>query len=99
LSFAGNLTTSRAEALRSEVMAAVGDHPSITIDCSNATEMDVTFVQILVAASRFASQRGKTIALAAPPAGLLADTLRRSGFPAPEAPTAVLAEVLSLRSM
>jgi cobalamin biosynthesis protein CobT len=57
--------------------------------------MDVAFIQILVAADRFASQRGKTIALASPPAGLLAETLRRCGFSAPKRPTATLAEVLT----
>jgi hypothetical protein len=57
--------------------------------------MDVAFIQILVAANRFASQSGKTVALAAPAAGLLAETLRRCGFSQPKRPTSALAEVLS----
>jgi anti-anti-sigma regulatory factor len=84
--------------MHAEVAAAVSDHSSVAIDCSNASDMDVAFIQILVAASRFASQCGKTIALASPPAGLLAETLRRCGFSPPERPTAVLAEVLSIQS-
>jgi anti-anti-sigma regulatory factor len=82
--------------MHSEVHAALSDHSGVTIDCSSATEMDVAFIQILVAASRFASQRGKTIALASPPAGLLAETLSRCGFP--PRPTTALAEALSLQS-
>jgi anti-anti-sigma regulatory factor len=95
LSLTGSLTTPRAEAIRSEVLAALSGHPNVTVDCSNASEMDVAFIQILIAANRFASQSGKTIALASPPAGLLAETLRRCGFPKPKRPTSALAEVMS----
>jgi len=96
LSLTGSLTTPRAEAMHSEALAALSAHPSVAIDCANASEMDVAFIQILVAAHRFATQSGKTVALAAPPAGILAETLKRCGFPAPQRPTTVLAEVLSL---
>ena len=60
--------------------------------------MDVAFVQILVAAHRFAARSGKSVALAAPPSGLLAETLIRCGFSLPKRPTAALADVLSLPS-
>jgi anti-anti-sigma regulatory factor len=99
LSLAGSLTTPRAETIHSEVLAALTGHSSVTIDCANASDMDVAFIQILVAASRFAAQTGKSIALASPPAGLLAETLRRCGFPQPKPSAAALAEVLSLPSM
>ena len=98
LSLTGSLTTPRAETIRSEVLAALRDHPSVAVDCSNASEMDVAFIQILVAAERFAAHSGKTVALASPPAGLLAETLRRCGFPKPKRPSAALADVLSLPS-
>jgi anti-anti-sigma regulatory factor len=94
LSLTGSLTTPRAEAIHSDVLAALSRHSSVMIDCSKASEMDVAFIQILVAASRFAAQFGKTIALASPPTGLLAETLRRCGFSAPERPTSALSEVL-----
>ena len=98
LSLTGSLTTPRAEAIHAEVFAVLSGHPSVSVDCASASEMDVAFIQILIAASRFASQFGKTIALASPPAGLLADTLKRCGFSLPKRPTAALAEVLSLPS-
>ena len=98
LSLTGSLTTPRAEAIHAEVFAVLSGHPSVAVDCSNACEMDVAFIQILVAASRFASQCGKTIALASPPAGLLAETLNRCGFSLPKRPTTALADVLSLPS-
>ena len=99
LSLTGSLTTPRAEAVHAEVFAVVSGHPNVAIDCSNASEMDVAFIQILVAANRFAAQSGKTVALASPPAGLLAETLNRCGFSPPKRPTAALAEALSLPSM
>ena len=99
LSLTGSLTTPRAEAVHAEVFAVLSGHSSVTIDCANASEMDVAFIQILVAANRFAAQSGKTVALASPPVGLLAETLNRCGFSPPKRPTAALAEALSLPSM
>jgi len=98
LSLTGSLTTPRAEAVHAEVFAVLSGHSNVAIDCSNASEMDVAFVQILVAANRFATQFGKTVALASPPAGLLAETLNRCGFRLPKRSTAALADVLSLPS-
>lgn len=99
LSLTGDLTTPHAEAVRAQVLAALSDHAAVTIDCSGATDMDVAFVQILVAAGRFAAKSGKTVAFATPPAGLLAETLRRCGFPQVQPPKAALAEALSLSLM
>jgi anti-anti-sigma regulatory factor len=98
LSLTGSLTTPRVEAVHAEVFAALSGHPSVAIDCSNANEMDVAFIQILVAAHRFATRSGKRVALASPPTGLLAETLKRCGFPAATRPTGALANVLSLPS-
>ena len=95
LSLTGSLTTPRAEAVHAEVFAVLSGHSNVAVDCSNASEMDVAFIQILVAAQRFAVRSGKSVALASPPAGLLADALKRCGFSPPKRPTAVLAEVLS----
>ena len=98
LSLTGSLTTPRAEAVHAEVLAVLSGHSNVAVDCANASEMDVAFIQILVAANRFALQSGKTVALAAPPAGLLAETLKRCGFSLPKRPSAALADALSLSS-
>ena len=95
LSLTGSLTTPRAEAVHAEVFAVLSGHANVAVDCSNASEMDVAFIQILVAAHRFAAKSGKSVALAAPPAGLLAETLKRCGFSLPTRPTTALAETLS----
>ena len=99
VSLAGSLTTPRAQATHATIVAALSDHDCVAIDCAGASEMDVSFVQLLVAAHRYALRRGKTVALASPPSGLVAETLLRCGFAPPKRPSAALDEVLSLPSM
>jgi hypothetical protein len=58
-----------------------GTPPSgITIDCAAATEIDLTFIQLLVAAQLSARTAGQRINLASFPDGVLLDTLTRGGF-------------------
>ncbi len=52
----------------------------ISIDCRAATEVDLTFVQLLVAARISARRLSKTLILAAYPDGVFLDTLTRGGF-------------------
>jgi hypothetical protein len=52
----------------------------ITIDCSAATEIDLTFIQLLVAARLSALTAGLSINFAPCPDGVLLDTLTRGGF-------------------
>jgi ABC-type transporter Mla MlaB component len=77
-------------------MEALSGHDSVILDCADATEIDVAFVQILVAASRAATRSNKRIELKRPPDGVLAEALRRCGFSQPRAATTSLAEALSL---
>jgi ABC-type transporter Mla MlaB component len=53
---------------------------SLAIDCSAATEIDLTFVQLLVAIRVSAQRLGGTVSLASAPDGALLDTLTRGGF-------------------
>jgi hypothetical protein len=94
----GSLTTSRSEAVRNVILDALRDHATVAVDCSKADEIDVTFLQTLIAAGRTALDWRKDIRLAAPPPALLADALRRCGFPVPTANTTSLAELFSLPS-
>jgi hypothetical protein len=52
----------------------------LLIDCSAATEIDLTFVQLLVATRVSAQRLGGTVSLAPAPDGALLDTLTRGGF-------------------
>ncbi len=53
---------------------------NLSIDCSAATEIDLAFVQLLIAARISARPRGKSVGLATCPDGVLLDTLTRGGF-------------------
>jgi ABC-type transporter Mla MlaB component len=76
----GALTVRCAEAVRATLRSALEQEGDIAIDCAEASEADLSFVQLLFAARASAVHRGKTIALAAPVSGVLLDTLTRAGF-------------------
>jgi anti-anti-sigma regulatory factor len=80
LRFDGSLTLPRAETIRSILAAALDEGAPIAIDCDGATEVDVSFIQLLLAARRSAAHRGASFALAAPAAGTLRAALERGGF-------------------
>jgi anti-anti-sigma regulatory factor len=86
LALDGALTMRTAEAVRATLRAAIepaganippGD---VIIDCSAADEIDLTFIQMLVALEVSAGLQGLTVGLAAKPDGVLLDTLTRGGF-------------------
>jgi hypothetical protein len=85
LAFDGALTMRTVETVRATLRAAIepptgASAAGIDIDCSAATEIDLTFIQLLIAArvsTRAAVQR---ISLAPCPDGVLLDTLTRGGF-------------------
>ncbi len=54
----------------------------IGIDCSQATEIDLSFIQILIAVRCAATARGKKVTLSPPVTGILSDALERGGFAA-----------------
>jgi ABC-type transporter Mla MlaB component len=80
LRFTGALTLSAAEAVRSSLLVALEGNGAVRLDCSGATDVDVSFVQMVLAARRAAGEQGKSVSLAAPAAGALLDALRRGGF-------------------
>lgn len=76
----GDLTIRGIEAAHAVISEAATEHGAIEIDCAAATAIDISFVQLLLAARKSASLSGKTVALAHPAAGMLFDTLSRGGF-------------------
>jgi hypothetical protein len=53
---------------------------NVRLDLSAAVETDLTFVQLVESARRFAAAEGKSIALSAPVSEGLQETLQRGGF-------------------
>ena len=67
--------------------AALAEHATVTVDCSAASEVDLSLIQLLLAAHASAQRAGKTVALAAPAGGMLQAALMQGGF-LPEGATA-----------
>lgn len=81
----GALTMRTVEAVHAALRAAIepasgAASSGVTIDCSAATEIDLTFIQLLIAVRISALRLGGTLSLAARPDGALLDTLTRGGF-------------------
>ncbi len=57
-----------------------GATTNISIDCSAATEIDLAFVQLLIATRISTDLVGHAVSLAVHPDGALLDTLTRGGF-------------------
>jgi anti-anti-sigma regulatory factor len=75
----GPVTLQAVEAIHGQFLA-LEDRPAITVDCSAATEVDVSLVQLILAARASALASGRSVALAKPADGALLDTLERGGF-------------------
>ena len=97
LVLAGNLTTPGCADTHQTVGRALDGCDRLIIDCGEAEEIDVSFLQILVAAQQAAARSNKSVALAAPPQGVLAQALTRCGF-APPAGATALVEIFGLQA-
>jgi anti-anti-sigma regulatory factor len=80
--FEGRLTVTNSVNLHAKLFEALRDFKSIVVDSSNASEIDVTFIQLLLAARNTAGARGKTFEMPASANAPLADALSRCGFEA-----------------
>jgi anti-anti-sigma regulatory factor len=76
----GALTLASSHGIRESLLEAIQESRDVLIDCRDATECDLSFVQQLVAVRQAAARRGGTLALAAPAAGPLLDVVKRGGF-------------------
>jgi len=76
----GPLTIQTAEAVHQRLCAALSEGGPVTVDCAAASEIDVTFIQLLLAARRGAAETGRDFALAGPAEGALLKTLRQAGL-------------------
>ena len=81
LPFSGDLTIHTAEATRIRLLDALssGD-PVVALDCAAVDEVDLTFLQMIIAARKAAEASGRELRLASPAGGVLLDALHRSGL-------------------
>jgi anti-anti-sigma regulatory factor len=75
-----SLTISEASEMREVILNAFQESADVTIECSSATEVDVTFLQLLVAGRRAAEAKNASLSVSAPLDSAVATALRRAGF-------------------
>jgi ABC-type transporter Mla MlaB component len=84
----GPLTVRWIDTVQAKLVAALLRHTIVTVDCTGATEVDLSLIQLLIAARTSARHAGKTLRMAAPAEGVLHAALIIGGF-LPDAPDAV----------
>jgi hypothetical protein len=76
----GPQTIREAAQTHAALLEALRDHPDVALDCGAVTEVDLSFVQMIVAARRGAGGMGRRFALLHPPGGPLLGVLVRGGL-------------------
>ena len=82
LTFAGPLTVQNAAKHRSEMIAKFQecDHEGFDLELAPECAADLSGVQLILAARRFAAEQQKQFALTKPATGALHDVLEQGGF-------------------
>ena len=76
----GALTVRTIGTTRDAVLDALAKHAAIEIDCTCADTIDLSLIQLLLAARRSAQAAGKRLTLVAPADGALRHALEQGGF-------------------
>lgn len=76
----GPLTVRTIASIRDSLLDAMASHDAVELDCAAAVSVDLSFVQLLLAARRSARQGGKQLRLAAPAEGVLRAALEQGAF-------------------
>jgi ABC-type transporter Mla MlaB component len=76
----GALTVRTAAIVRDRLLAALAEHALVRVDCSAAESIDLSVLQLLLAARRSAAAAGKHVGLTAPAAGTLRGALEQAGL-------------------
>jgi len=86
--FTGACGIAEAATVRDRLLAALKSTEAgrVVINCDAVTEVDLTFLQILLAARASGQDTGRPVVLAAPASGVLADALVSAGLAHPDGP-------------
>jgi ABC-type transporter Mla MlaB component len=76
----GPQTIREIEQTRSAFIAAIHGSHAVTIDCTSVTDVDMTFVQLLISTRKTAISARKTLSFSSPPPNSLLDALTRAGL-------------------
>jgi len=78
----GPLTIRTIADVRAALLEALAGHPAVQLDCTGAESVDLSFIQVVLAARLSAAQAGRQLALAAPADGALRAALEQGGLAA-----------------
>jgi len=76
----GPLTVPYADSIHASLLEALGAAEAVTVDLSAATSIDVSFLQILIAANKTATRSSKVLKVASSGSGILENEAARCGL-------------------
>ena len=79
IGFFGAATIRQADDIAERLKQALATSDRIEIDCTEVTEVDVTFMQLILSARKSAEAAGKALTLSAPASGALLDAVTICG--------------------
>jgi ABC-type transporter Mla MlaB component len=80
IEFSGSATIRRACEIAESLKQALASSERVEVDCSGVTEVDITFVQLLLAAHREAKSSDKILSLSSAASGALLNVLTVLGI-------------------
>jgi ABC-type transporter Mla MlaB component len=85
LTLVGALTVRNIRQIHDHMRDVLRQHAHMRIDCQAASDIDLSFIQLVLAARRSAEAEGKSVSLAHPASGVLLERLTQSGLVGPDA--------------
>ncbi|MDO8608639.1 MAG: STAS domain-containing protein [Phaeospirillum sp.] len=79
IDFSGAATIRHADEIAGRLKQALSSSDRIEVDCTAVTEVDIAFIQLILAARKTAEAAGKTLTLSAPAVGALLEALTICG--------------------
>lgn len=80
LSLDGSLCLANAAEIAERLTTGLAGQEPVRLDCSGATDADLSFIQLLISFARGASLRGRAWSIVAPEDGAVGLALARGGF-------------------
>jgi len=80
VSFGEGVTVVNVLQAREELWAALRHDGPVVVDIDDASEIDLTFIQLMESARRKAAETGRDFTLRRPADGAVLEVLRRGGF-------------------
>ncbi|WP_419728561.1 STAS domain-containing protein [Lichenicola sp.] len=93
ITISGPQTIREAGETHAALLTALSDHDDVVLDCAAVTEVDVSFIQMILATRRSAVEAGRGCSLRHHPGGVLHQALVRGGvLPADDADAALYSD-------